>query len=259
MATIYGIDVSVHNGVVDFEKVKAAGKDFVFVRIGWAGYDGRIVANGGLDKKFAANMDAAIKAGLNVGVYLYSYCKSPEAATVAAKEVLQLVEPYPLTYPIAFDIEDTSDSGTRYDKMSKEENTAICEAFLKHIEDVGNYYTVLYTYKYFAEAYLNMDELAHHDFWLAQYANEPSYKGNYGIWQYAGDVTGFVGKCDGVNGACDLNVAFRDYATIIKNAGLNNLGTDIIPSDDPPVEDNTPTKSDLEDAIAKIKDIVSQF
>ncbi len=217
---IEGVDVSEHNGVVDFAKVKAAGKYFVFVRLGWAGWDGKIEANNGLDDRFHENMKAATAAGLNVGVYVYSYCKTPEAARVAAAETLALAAPYRLTYPIAFDIEDTSDTGTRYDQMSKADNSAICEAFLTAVRR-GGYYGMLYTYTSFAQQYLDMTALAGCELWLAQYANAVTYQGQYGIWQYKGDVPGFVGSCPGVDGACDLNVAYKDYSAIIAAANLN--------------------------------------
>lgn len=219
MSELHGIDISEHNGVVDFKKVKAAGKSFVFLRLGWAGYDGKIVDNKGLDRRFFTNLTNALAAGLNVGVYVYSYCKTPAAAKIAAQETLDLVKSYKLTYPIAFDIEDTS--ATRYDQMSKADNNAIVAAFLDEIE-AANYYGMLYTYKSFAENYLDMSKLGKYDFWLAQYANKVTYKGSYGIWQHKGDVPGFVGYCPGVTGACDLNISYKDYASLIAVTGLNN-------------------------------------
>ena len=217
---IEGIDVSVHNGAVDFNKVKASGKDFVFVRVGWAGWDGRIVAHGGPDKRFHENMKAAIAAGLDVGVYVYSYCKTPEAARIAAHETLELVKPYNLTYPIAFDIEDTTDAGVRYDKMPRVENTAIVDAYLATIKRAG-YYGMIYTYKHFAEAFLDMAALSEWDIWIAHYAAVNGYKGSHGIWQYMGDVKGFIGSCPGVTGPCDLNVAYKDYAALIAAGEMN--------------------------------------
>ena len=212
---LYGIDVSKHNGTVDWKKVKSAGKDFAFIRLGWAGYDGRIEANGGLDPMFHANVKGALDAGLNVGVYVYSYAKTPTAAIVAAKETLKLVKPYRLTYPIAFDIEDSM-----YQSMGKAINTEIAKAFLSTVEE-AKYYGILYTYKNFAESYLDMNQLSRFDLWIAQYGSKCTYQGKYGIWQYAGND----GRCAGVSGACDLNIAYKDYPQIIKSAQLNRLGS----------------------------------
>jgi GH25 family lysozyme M1 (1,4-beta-N-acetylmuramidase) len=250
MAAIYGIDVSKHNGTVDWKKVAASGKRFAFIRLGWCGYDGRIQGNGGLDACYHTNMKAAIAAGVQVGVYVYSYAKTAQAAGIAARETLELVKEYQLDYPIAFDIEDSI-----YTKMTKAENTAIVNAFLPVIEKAG-YYGLLYTYKSFAESYLNMPDLAAYDVWIAQYASKCTYGGKYGIWQYNGDVKGFVGSCPGVIGACDLNVAYKDYAAIIRAAGLNDPAPI---KTDPALEEAMVRITDLEDAIARIKVIVGQI
>ena len=223
--SIYGIDVSKHNGAVNWQQVKQAGKEFAFIRLGWAGYDGRIEANGGLDSLFHRNMQAAIAAGMHVGVYVYSYAKSAAAAIVAARETLELVKPYQLDYPIAWDIEDQ-----QYIHMDKALVTQIADAYLAHIEQAG-YYGLLYTYKNFAEPYLNMTALARYDVWIAQYAAKCTYTGKYGIWQYAGEA----GRCPGVTGSCDLNISYKDYAKLIQDAGLNGLG-----KAQPPVVDDVP-------------------
>lgn len=255
MSNIYGIDVSKHNGIVNMPKVFGAGKKFVMVRLGWAGHDGRIVANGGLDPRFKENVLNARAAGLEVGVYLYSYCKTRQAAVIAANETLELIAGYDITYPVAFDIESvstTEPNGTPYDKMTKAENTAICIGFLSTIEQAG-YYAQLYTFRSFAQAYLNMNDLTAYDFWIAAWASSPGYDGAYGMWQYLGDKTStsVAGMCDGVTGPCDLNVAFKDYAAIIRANGLNkqSLAEDEEPVEEPPA----PSVSDLEDAIAEME------
>ncbi|HHY52429.1 MAG TPA: hypothetical protein GX499_04190, partial [Clostridiales bacterium] len=189
-----------------------------------AGYDGRIDANGGLDPLFHSHIKGAMDAGLHVGVYVYSYAKTPAAAVVAAKETLKLVKPYQLAYPIAFDIEDTM-----YQSMDKATNTEIAKAFLSTVEQAG-YYGILYTYKNFAEVHLDMAKLAQFDVWIAQYAAKCTYQGKYGIWQYSGS-----GQCSGVSGACDLNLSYKDYAQIIRNAKLNGFGastSDTVPAAD---------------------------
>jgi GH25 family lysozyme M1 (1,4-beta-N-acetylmuramidase) len=250
---IEGIDVSKHQGLVNWPRVKAAGKDFVFIRLGWCGYDGAIQANNGLDSCFFENMKGALAAGLSVGVYVYSYAKTEAAAEIAAKETLQLVEPYAIAYPIAFDIEDT-----QYATMSKSLNTAIAAAFLSVVEQ-ARYYALLYTYKSFAENYLDMGALSAYDVWIAQYASKNTYAGKYGIWQYAGDG----GKCDGVDTSCDLNVAYKDYAAIIAAAGLNKPHT-TPPTDQPTDQPDTTLEEalalleDIEKAVAGLKALINQ-
>lgn len=228
MNKIYGIDVAKYQGLVDYRKVADAGKEFVMVRMGWAGFDGKIVANGGLDPYFETNMKNARAADISVGVYLYSYCKTEAAAIFAAKETTALLAEYEVDYPVAFDMESisvTEPKGALYDKMSRAENTAIAKAFLATMQASG-YYTMLYTYKSFLQSYLNIADLAEYDLWLAHYTKNNAasdYTGNYGMWQYAGDT----GTCPGVTGACDLNVAFIDYAKVIRAAGLNGFYEDI--------------------------------
>lgn len=211
MPELFGIDVSKYQSKVDWKKVKAAGKNFAFVRLGWAGWTGRL----NIDSMAHNHIEAAKAAGVNVGIYVYSYCNTAEAARTAARETLKEIEIYDtLEYPVVFDIEDTSDSGTPYHKFGKSLCTSISAAFLDEIEQAG-YYGMLYTYKSFAENCLDMAALAKYDLWIAQYAGACTYTGKYGIWQYAGDA----GRCDGVTGACDLNVSYKDYAAIIKAAG----------------------------------------
>lgn len=246
MVKINGIDVSVYQGKVDYAKVKAAGNDFVIIRIGWAGWDGGITE----DKNFRINMANAINAGLNVGVYVYSYCRTTTAANNAANNVLSMLEGYKVTYPIAFDIEDTTDTGTRYDKMGKDVNTAICKAFLDTIEGAG-YFGMLYTYKWFATAYLNMAQLTRYALWIAEYNGKtaPTYNlTNYAMWQYTGS-----GEVPGIDGDVDRNYSYIDFAKVIYEAGLNNLENEEIEKPEIPEVDY---KSMYENAMGKINQVL---
>lgn len=208
---IKGIDVSKYQGNIDWKKVKDDGVKFAFIRVGWCGYNGKVT----LDEKYHTNMKNAIANGIDVGVYLYSYATSVDSARIAAKEVLELVKPYRLTYPIAFDIEETQSK--IYTKNSKFQNNAICEGFLSTIEDAG-YYAMLYTYTYFTSSYLDMSKLTRYDVWIADYRGQLGYKGVHGIWQYSSK-----GRVNGISGNVDMNHGYRDYAELIPRLGLNNL------------------------------------
>lgn len=241
---IPGIDVSYHNGSINWGQVAQSGKKFAMIRVGWCGYDGRIQANGGLDNLFHTNMAAANKAGVDVGVYVYSYARSAADAKVAAQETLDLIAPYRLTYPVAFDME--VDSSTAYQHNTPAQNTAITKGFLQEVER-GKYYAMLYTFKNFALTYLNMADLAAYDFWLAHYTSQTDYTGPYGIWQYSSG-----GSVAGISGNVDLNTAYQDYPAIIAAAGLNNLDGE---APDPPASELEQLRRQLAEAQAKIIDL----
>ncbi len=196
-----GIDVSYAQTSVDWPKVKAADIDFAMIRVGWCYNSGALK----VDKLFQSHMEGALAAGLDVGVYLYSYATTAQAARRAAKEVVEAVKPYKLSYPIAFDIEYES----IYTGGSKQVNTDICKAFLDEVEAAG-YYAMLYCSKDFLDSYLLPDQLTAYDKWIAQYASACTSKHAHGIWQYTGS-----GKVDGVAGSVDRDVAYKDYPDII--------------------------------------------
>jgi len=200
-----GIDVSKHNGVIDWPRVRAAGVQFAFIRLGWAGYEGGLAE--GLDYMFETNMAGAIAAGIPVGVYVYSYCKTPAAAKRAAQETAAWLRQYKVTMPVALDIE--TDDSTPYQSMTRAANTQVCRAFLQEIQTAG-YYPMLYTYKSFANSYLDMSQLADYDFWLAHYVEQSDYTGPYGIHQYTSG-----GSVEGISGRVDMDRAYKDYPAII--------------------------------------------
>ncbi len=212
MIELQGIDVSQYQGTINFNSVRSAGKHFVIIRAGYCGYDGIISKQYGYDTKYDENIVNAHNAGLDMGVYVYSYATSTSSAVTAANQVIDMVKGHEITYPIVFDFEDN-----QYTKNSKDTNTEICMAFLNEVEKLG-YYAMLYTYTSFADNYLNMSKLRAYDLWIADYRGYVGYDGHYGIWQYSSS-----GSVPGISGRVDLNVAYQNYPSIIKNAGLNKL------------------------------------
>lgn len=206
---IRGIDVSYCQTKVDWQKVKEEGIRFAMVRVGYCMNDGALK----VDRMFRSHMEGAVAAGLDVGVYLYSYATSPSAAKKAAQQVMKAVEPYCLTYPIALDMEYED----IYTKGTKANNTNISAAFLQEIEK-GGYYAMLYCSKDFLDSYLLPERLTAFDKWIAQYNSKCTSKHAHGIWQYSGS-----GKVRGVAEKVDLDVAYKDYPRIIRRAKLNKL------------------------------------
>lgn len=99
-----GIDVSHWQGRIDFEKVKSQGYSFVMINAGYGKYISQ------KDENFEKNYAAARKAGLNIGTYWYSYALTEADALAEAKTFLEAVKGKKFEYPLAFDIEDASQS-----------------------------------------------------------------------------------------------------------------------------------------------------
>lgn len=204
-----GIDVSHHQGIIDWKQVNV---DFAFIRAGWSWYEGGM----NIDKRFVQNASDATTAKIPWGVYLYAYDKTPEAAEKSANILADLLDKYKFDYPVAYDFEDN-----QYLNFSRWSNTQICDAFLKTLQSRG-YYCMLYTYTSFAKTNLYMDNLSQYDLWIADYTGKVGWTGPYGIWQYSSK-----GKVPGIATNVDMNEAYKDYPSIIKgikepNSGNNN-------------------------------------
>ena len=199
-----GIDVSHHNGEVDWEKVKNAGMDFAYIRMGYSGYEGEIH----LDRLFYKNIREAKNAGLKVGAYIYSYNRGKASAGKTADEAAGILKGIETDLPLAFDVEETGHD--IFVSRGKEENSLVCIEFFKALRE-KNLDGILYTYTNFAKNYLNMEMLSQYDLWIADYRDETGekcpYEGKFEIWQYMGSK----GRCDGVKGPCDLNFCYKDY------------------------------------------------
>lgn len=200
-----GIDVSYHNGNISWQRVKDSKIDFVYIRVGYSGYEGEIH----LDKKFLENYEGAIKADLNVGVYIYSYNKDENSAQRTAYELSKILKGKKLAMPVAFDVEETGHD--IFTSKTKDENSKLCISFFEALKNEG-FEGILYTYTNFLKNYLNVDLLKSFDLWIADYRDKTGescpYKGDFSIWQYMGNE----GRCDGVEGPCDLNYCYKDYS-----------------------------------------------
>lgn len=210
---IKGIDLSAHQkaGQVNFEKLKELGYEFVMLRAGYGMYDSQ------KDKAFESHYEAATKAGLKVGAYHYSYAKNVSQAIKEADCFLKWVKDKKLEYPVAFDIEDRSQK-----ILSVKQKTDIALAFMQKVEAAG-YYTMLYSSANWLNKYLDMQRLRHFDVWLACYTSEERrnklYSGKFGMWQKTSGL-----KLPQVySSRLDENLAYKDYARIIRKNRLNNL------------------------------------
>lgn len=207
---IKGIDVSYAQGAIDWAKVKKAGVEFAILRAS-RGYisDAKPMME---DVTFQYNVTQATEHGIEVGVYHYLYAYTVEEAREEARFFIETIKPYNITYPVVLDVEEQYQAD-----LGKKQITAMCKAFLEEIEAAG-YYPMLYSNKAWLTNFLDMEQLKDYDVWLAQWNTVPTYDGPFGIWQYSSK-----GIVSGIDGYVDLNLAYKDYAKIIRQGGYNNL------------------------------------
>lgn len=190
-----GIDVSKHNGNIDWNAVKASGIDFVIIRCGYRGSSSGALI---VDPMYSTNINGAKAAGLNVGVYFFSQAVNEAEAVEEASMVLDLISPYSLQYPVYIDVEKSNGRG---DAISPDERTAVTRAFLSTIQNAG-YTGGVYSNKLWFENRINTGSLLDYRIWLAQYVDIPTYTATrYDMWQYTSK-----GQVAGIGGNVDMNV-----------------------------------------------------
>lgn len=198
--TVTGIDVSEFQGDIDWKAVKEDGIDFVMIRLGFRGSEtGKLM----LDAKFKENLKGAKNAGLDVGVYFFSQAVTPEEAIEEARYVLKHIRRKGVHYPVAFDMEPI-DGKERAAHLSKEENTAIADAFCQVIDRNG-YHPVIYGNPKWMRRHIDLSYLSDYDKWLAHYTDVTNYKSDFIMWQYTDN-----GTVDGIYGPVDLNIRFYE-------------------------------------------------
>lgn len=188
-----GIDVSRWQGEINWSQVAA--DDVSFVMLGTR-------SKGAVDPYFHRNIQQASAAGVRVGVYIYSLATTVEMAEAEADFVLDLIHDYPVSYPVAFDMEDSTQGN-----LSKEELAAIANAFCKKISDSG-YYPIIYANENWLKNKLDMS-LMDYPVWVARYSARPSYQ-NPVMWQATS-----TGSVKGINGNVDIDFQFKDFSSQI--------------------------------------------
>jgi GH25 family lysozyme M1 (1,4-beta-N-acetylmuramidase) len=212
------IDVSAHNGNIDFAKVKSDGIDGVIIR---GGYGVSTV-----DKCFHQNIQNAIKSGLHVGVYWFGYAYTVSQAEKEANFCLKTIEPYKgkIDLPIFYDWEyDSYNYAKNTGKVTptKEKISAWVDKFCSIVEKSG-YFVGVYGNIDYLTNYFNNTIKTKYTIWVAQWNTKCSYTGNYGIWQYGAETNKIDSKTvNGISGVVDKDYCYIDYPTIIKANGLN--------------------------------------
>lgn len=200
-----GADISKQTGTVNFTGLKAAGVDYVMIRLGSRGYSTGQIS---IDENFKENIEGAIAEGLDIGVYFYSQAINQDEAVQEVNFVIQNLEPYrgSVKYPVAFDMEFVANDEARIDGLSREDRTAITSAFLEGVKTAG-YIPMLYGDKEWLIKEVDLAKLQDYDVWLAQETDIPDYPYQYAMWQYSSS-----GVLNGINGDANLNICFIGYS-----------------------------------------------
>ena len=198
-----GIDVSKHQGTIDWTKVAADGVEFAFLRVGLRGYgtEGKLLE----DDTFEQNVKGALQAGLKVGVYFYSQAITEEELLEEADLVLERVRPYNIDLPIVFDVEKVSGGKGRANALSVEERTHLAALFCQTIQEAG-YHPMIYHNMEMGTLMLDLGQLESYDKWFAYYNDDLYYPYAYKVWQYSEH-----GAVDGINEEVDLNIWIGDF------------------------------------------------
>lgn len=212
------IDVSAHNGTIDFAKVKADGVQGVIIR---AGYGFKTV-----DKCFKNNIKNALANGLHVGVYWFGYAYTVAQAKQEAEYVAKLLSDYcgKIDFPIFYDWEYDSFNYAKKQgvTVSKQLCSDMTKAFCEILENYG-WYSGFYANIDYLNNFYNQATKDRFTCWVAQWSTKCTYSGQYGIWQYGAETNKIDNKkVDGVPSATvDKNYCYIDYPSIIKKYGLN--------------------------------------
>ncbi len=193
-----GIDVSRHQGEIDWEQVRDAGIDFAFIRIGYRGYTvGQIKA----DDHARENLAGAKAAGLDVGVYFYAQAISTEEAAEEAAWCLDFLAGESLDLPVVYDWEWVSHDA-RTGSMDKGTLTECVKTFCEAIEN-GGYDAMIYFNNHVSQDLLDLTALQNYPFWLAQYRDQMDFPWQVDVWQYTE-----TGKVPGIEGNVDIDLMF---------------------------------------------------
>lgn len=228
-----GIDVSKHNGSIDWKSVKASGKvDFCIIR---AGYGKSILQK---DGQFERNYAGAKAQGIPVGAYWYSYAITPAEAEAEARVFLQAIAGKQFEMPVYFDIEEKSALNT-----GKNNVTAMCRAFCNVLEQAG-YWCGIYASRSHIQSYISTETQQRYSMWVAEWGSKCNYTGEVGIWQKSEN-----GRIIGIAGNVDIDECYVDYPAVIKAAGKNGYQktaeTDAQPVVQPAAHDTVQVTMDI--------------
>ncbi len=203
-----GVDVSSHQKEIDWNRVAAAGVDFAMIRAGFRGYTAGTINK---DQYFQYNIEHALEAGLDVGVYFFSQAITPEEAQEEALQLLSWIRDYKITYPVVFDWERISEEDSRTadeEIVNGKVVTACAQTFCQLVAKEG-YTPMTYGSPRKLSTTLDLAQLQDYPFWLAHYTKDwapSSFQYKYHMWQYSSS-----GQVDGIQTRVDLDICMVDW------------------------------------------------
>ena len=194
-----GIDVSSHQGRINWAQVAASGVDFAIIRCGFRGQSVGAIYE---DAYFKTNVAGATANGIKVGIYFYSTAVNENEALEEAAWVVKKISTYRITYPVVYDFEDFG--AYRCSGVGGAQATSNALTFLNFVRANG-YEPMMYANK--SDITTRMSRGSFNcKFWLAHYTSQTDYKGSYNMWQYTSR-----GSVPGISGNVDMDVAYFSY------------------------------------------------
>ena len=216
-----GIDVSEHQGVIDWQAVRDDGVEFAIIRAGYRGYSAGELFE---DSFFRTNIEGAKAAGLKVGIYFFSQAVDRLEATEEAEYLLSIIVDYDLDMPVFFDWEKVAEVGeTRVDEVDGTTITDCCLAFCSTIESAGHTAGV-YFYRSLGYYDYELDRLTNLVFWVGAPGDTPDFYYRHAMWQYS-----FTGTVGGIACGTDLNLLFEEIPACVQSAAPSVEPSGIIP------------------------------
>lgn len=208
-----GIDVSTHQGTIDWERVKADGIDFAVIRCGfgddYGNYD---------DAQWKRNADECTRLGIPFGAYLYSYAASIGEAESEAAHAIRLLDGYDLSLPVYLDLEDEVVADCSNDLIGQMADI-FCTALQNEGYDVGVYANLNWWNTRLTSDVFN--NTTWHK-WIAQWSSACTYSGDYTMWQYTNS-----GSVDGISGRVDMDMWYGDDFTNTDDSGGDDGGENV--------------------------------
>lgn len=192
-----GLDISRHDGIIDWKKVKEQGYDFIILRAAWRGYQTGIMHT---DENFHENIKGAIAEGFDIGVYVFSQAINEEEALEEAEFVLNEIKDYEIKLPVVYDPESIPWEEARTDDISGEVFTANTILFCEKIKEAG-YEPMIYANHMWEAFKFDMEKLKNYKFWYADYEDVPQLPYAFEFWQYTEKQ-----KVEGIEKECDADV-----------------------------------------------------